>query len=154
MTKSTAEENIFIKLYCPQCETDRHVKRKYWQNRYPNGDLNIICRKCCDSKARTHGQSGTRLYSIWKHIKQRCHNPGDKQNYAIYGAKGIKVCDEWRYDFIPFWKWAEEFGGYDAANTDLQLDRINPYGNYEPSNCQFISKKENQTKEKRKPEAA
>lgn len=78
------------------------------------------------------GISKTRLYIIWSHMKQRCYN--EKHNkYQMYGAKGIKVCDEWLNDFMSFRKWALE-NGY---RENLTLDRIDGRKGYEPSNCRW-----------------
>ena len=52
-------------------------------------------------------------------------------------AIGVKVCPEWN-TFEPFFKWAIENGYKDT----LTIDRINPYGNYEPSNCRWATTKE------------
>lgn len=65
-------------------------------------------------------------------MKNRCTNP-NADNYPFYGGRGIKVCDEWRDDFIPFRDWAISSGYAD----NLTLDRINNDGNYEPSNCRW-----------------
>ena len=47
------------------------------------------------SKAnKTHGETGTRLFRIWNHMKQRCFNKRD-QDYQNYGGRGISVCKEW-----------------------------------------------------------
>lgn len=55
-----------------------------------------------------------------------------------YAMRGITVCEEWR-ECENFEKWALA-NGY---KTGLQLDRVNTDGNYEPSNCRFITPKEN-----------
>jgi hypothetical protein len=86
----------------------------------------------------THGLSYTRLYAIYKDMKRRCHSPKDKRKtgYAKYGAVGIKICDEWLNDRTVFFEWALKNGYQD----DLTIDRINSYGNYEPSNCRWVDK--------------
>lgn len=80
----------------------------------------------------THGQSRTRLYTIWQGIKQRCYNQ-NSINYSNYGGRGITVCDEWN-EFEPFYEWSM-INGY---SSHLTIDRINPDGNYEPSNCRWV----------------
>lgn len=88
--------------------------------------------------AKKHYQKHTKLYSVWNQMRNRCSNPNDK-SYARYGGKGISVCDEWS-DFRAFYPWAMENGYADG----LTLDRIDPYGNYEPSNCRWITMTEQQ----------
>ena len=58
--------------------------------------------------------------------------------YKNYGGRGIRVCDEWKDDFEPFMKWAQE-NGYKEG---LSIERIDVNGNYEPSNCKWITPKE------------
>ena len=79
-----------------------------------------------------------RLYSIWNAMKQRCYNP-NKQGYKYYGARGIKVCEEWINDFNTFAQWAM-INGYqeDAQAYMCTLDRIDYNGDYCPSNCRFV----------------
>lgn len=86
----------------------------------------------------THGGSGSRLYYVWRDVLNRCENKYVKQ-YKWYGALGVTVCDEW-HDFSKFQEWAMS-SGYDpnALRGQCTLDRINPYGNYEPDNCRWVS---------------
>lgn len=51
---------------------------------------------------RTHGKTGTRLYHIWKTMRQRCNNPNNKK-YKNYGNRGIVICEEWN-DFSKFYE--------------------------------------------------
>lgn len=86
---------------------------------------------------KTHGQSNTRLHMIWGGMIGRCHTKTNG-NYARYGGRGVIVCDEWR-TFVPFMNWALSHGYSD----ELQIDRIDNDGNYEPSNCRFVTRKVN-----------
>lgn len=56
------------------------------------------------AKNIVHGEAGTHLYVIWHNMRQRCENPNAKA-YRWYGAKGVKVCEEW-HDFEGFSNWA------------------------------------------------
>jgi transcriptional regulator with XRE-family HTH domain len=82
-----------------------------------------------------------RLYRIWTHIKQRCYNV-NHDAYHRYGGRGIKVCSAWKDGYLSFKEWALN-NGY---KTDLTIDRIDNDGNYEPKNCQWITKGQNTKK--------
>ncbi len=69
-------------------------------------------------------------------MKYRCYNP-KSQYYYRYGARDIKVCDEWLNDFKAFYDWSMANGYRD----NLTIDRIDVNGNYEPSNCRWVSQK-------------
>lgn len=84
-----------------------------------------------------HGESKTRLYRIYDHMRRRCENT-KSHAYKNYGGRGIKVCKEWRESFLEFSKWAKAAGYTDT----LTIDRINVNGNYEPSNCRWVGCKE------------
>lgn len=92
-----------------------------------------------NSNYRTHGFSADypKLYNLWTTMKSRCENP-NRGKYKDYGKRGIKVCDEW-HDARKFCEWALE-NGYKEG---MQLDRIDNDGNYEPSNCRWVTSKEN-----------
>ena len=85
---------------------------------------------------KTHGLRYTRLYDIWADIKKRTLNPKNKA-YNDYGGRGIKVCEEWKNDFMSFYDWAM-LNGYEE-NKGLSIDRIDNDGNYEPNNCRWVS---------------
>lgn len=86
-------------------------------------------------RSTKHGQKGTRLYNIWNGMKRRCY--GNHKESHNYKENGITVCDEWKNDFKVFYDWAMSHGYSD----DLTIDRINCNGNYEPSNCRWVTMK-------------
>ena len=85
-----------------------------------------------------HGMRNTRLYNIWRAMRQRCNNPRNSR-YSLYGGRGISVCKEWEV-FENFYQWAMKSG----YKEDLTIDRKNTDGNYEPSNCKWSTQKEQQ----------
>lgn len=85
----------------------------------------------------THGETNSRLYNIWRGMKQRCYNE-NSDAYDHYGRRGIVICEEWKTSFESFYKWAFNNGYKD----NLTIDRINVNGNYEPSNCRWETTRE------------
>ena len=88
-----------------------------------------------------HDKTGTRLYNVWNNIKRRCYTETNPC-YKYYGGCGVKMCEEWRLSFSAFYDWSMK-NGYDenAKQGDCTLDRIDNNGNYEPSNCRWVSMK-------------
>lgn len=79
---------------------------------------------------RTHGLSKERLYGIYIAMKTRCRN---NEHYEY-----ISVCDEWLNDYHAFRAWALE-NGY---KENLTIDRIDNEKGYEPSNCRWVTMRE------------
>lgn len=93
-------------------------------------------KQCTPCSLLTHGGSHSRIYTVWKMLKQRCLNP-KSTGYKHYGGRGIKVCKQW-LDFSAFRKWALVNGYRD----DLTIERKNVNGNYTPRNCTWIPNSE------------
>jgi len=74
-------------------------------------------------------------------MRDRCNLKTD-DSFQYYGARGIKVCASWLRDFSNFKSWAISHG----YKSNLTIDRINHKGNYEPSNCQWLTNSENAKK--------
>ena len=133
--------------------------RTYWRYKCDCGKIGTINSSCIyrtiscgcfrSSKARqmhtTHNKKGTRIYNVHNSMKQRCLNPKSK-NYSNYGGRGIKLCKEWE-KFENFYIWAIKNGYKD----NLSIDRINVNGNYEPSNCRWVTSKQQQLNKRNTP---
>lgn len=92
----------------------------------------------------THGLSKTREYRIFKAMKQRCYSENYK-GFKSYGAKGIKVCDEWKDNFLSFYDWSHN-NGY---SEELTIDRMDNKKGYSPDNCQWITQHEQVIRQER-----
>jgi len=100
------------------------------------------CGCAMGSSNKSHGLSSHPLYRKWSGMITRTTNKNELC-YHRYGGRGISVCDEWRNDFKKFYDWSISNGW----EHGLTIDRINNDGNYEPSNCQWITMLENTIKD-------
>lgn len=90
-----------------------------------------IKKTCYIEQNKTHGETKTRLWSIWQGMRQRC-----KKN-KCYVQRGITVCKEWE-SFEKFRDWAKSNGYAD----NLTIDRIDNDSGYYPDNCRWATYKE------------
>jgi hypothetical protein len=75
-------------------------------------------------------------YRSWLNMLTRCRCPS-KHNYKNYGGRGISVCERWQNSFENFFA---DMGP--KPSPDHTIDRVDPNGNYEKSNCRWSTPSE------------
>jgi hypothetical protein len=134
------------------CRTGNIGKDTAWMCRCDCGNMHIVAGCALRSRMTVscgcwrrdritkHGQSMQSArsagYGIWSAMKDRCSNHKNK-GYAAYGGRGIRVCDRWCASFEDF---IADMGSRPSRRHSI--DRINVNGNYEPGNCKWSTRKE------------
>jgi len=93
-------------------------------------------RELVTKKNYRHGLDGGPEHRSWQMMLSRCRNPKFPKYYA-YGARGISVCDRW----LSFKNFFADMGPRASGTT---LERIDNFGNYEPTNCKWSGAQEQQ----------
>jgi len=102
-------------------------------------DLKAGNTKSCGCLRIKHGHvinnNASQLYSVWRHMKQRCTNPNN-DDYHNYGGRGITVCKRW----LKFPNFLEDMGK--EWKPGLTLERRNNDKGYSLKNCYWATRKE------------
>jgi len=90
-----------------------------------------------DRDLENHGMTGTPEYAVWANLRNRCYYKNNNR-YHRYGGRGITVCERWLHSFSAFYA---DMGPKPFKGA--QIDRIDNDGNYEPTNCRWVTCAEN-----------
>ena len=102
----------------------------------PPSNLKTGHTSSCGCIQTTHGMRHTKTYKSWAAMKDRCTNP-NASFYRNYGGRGIVVCARWLESFENFLEDMKE-----KPTPIHTIERVDVNGNYEPSNCIWIPKSE------------
>jgi len=92
----------------------------------------------------TVGRAESKAYRTWCAMLRRCRNK-NAVGYENYGGRGISVCERW----LAFENFVADMG--EPPSRAHSIDRIDPNGNYEPTNCRWatVSEQRNNTRSNR-----
>ena len=128
-------DSIAWDIIC-DCGTEKTISAKNLTRSKSCGCLVLEKQDIGLSKRKRHGfcpRSGhVPEYGVWKAMIQRCHNPKNK-HYNNYGGRGISVCDKWR-------KFEAFYSDMGKRPEKMTIERLNNNGDYEFSNCKWVSR--------------
>jgi len=133
--KKNPQDFKMYRILCTSCNSTYDISIKDMVRRESK-----FCTKCYIKEYKGIRGVGTKLYSSWANMMQRCTN-ANHPKYKYYGATGVTVCDEWM-TFVNFRDWAESNGHSD----NLTIERKDSNKNYHPNNCEWITQSENSTR--------
>lgn len=117
---------LCARCVCVKCGKEKVLRATDLFNSKQNGHICV---------RRTQPFTGTKIYSVYYNMRDRCMNP-NCHAYKNYGGRGISICDEWlgNTGFNNFYEWAISAG----YKEGLSIDRVNIEGNYCQENCRWI----------------
>ena len=131
--------HFIVQILC-NCGNKKWIRRDHLRSGkiqscgcYHSEVLKVATLKHGHNRSLTVGKTPT--YNTWQNMKKRCLNPKTIQ-WKDYGGAGIKVCKRW----LKFENFLADMG--ERPSKEMSLDRVNPFGNYEKSNCRWATRVE------------
>ena len=124
------------KKACTTCGIIKPLS-EYYKKPIARDGVTTSCKLCLCSRVKKRNEQLPPEYGVWRNMRRRCNNPRD-EHYKWWGARGIKVCERWN-SYSNFY---DDMGS--RPTPKHRLDRTNNDGNYEPSNCQWVTETQQQ----------
>ena len=154
--QSSKRNRYFVRLRCVGCDEPVDVREDDLERRTatpcgfcylspnPDPEERIKVKRVWNGQEqeyeryRYHGESRSKLHSVWTNMRERCSNP-QSEKWQNYGGRGITVDPSWDDSYLTFAAWARA-NGYAEG---LSIDRIDNDAGYGPDNCRWITDLEN-----------
>lgn len=118
---------------CRKCKLEKSLE-DFSPNKRARDGLQYSCKVCGNKATRKRRLETNGLCVVYHSMRARCLNKNNPL-YRRYGGRGIIICKEWLDSFDLFYEWAKTNG----HTKGLTIDRTNNDGNYEPSNCRWVT---------------